>query len=1032
MDPMAKKFERYRRHGDLRALGEVFDALAPRLLPVAMHLCGNPADAEDALQEAFVLAMRRAETFDPKRRLGPWLVGFLTNTARSAARRERRRMTEGLPELASGDEGPMAAAEREELVAALRTRVDELPSEQRQVLMLQLQHGLAPAEIAEVLEVPAGTVRMRLHRGLAALRRLLPAGFAAWLFGALPSRGLAAVRQAVLQVGKEQAVAAGTAVAAVGSVLAMKKLIFGGFAMLLFGLLWLWPTPLSDSPSPAKGNADASVNLQAQLAASTERTADAAGAPAESERSVAVALVGSLRVRVHANVPDEDGGARITLPVGGALVQVWPGEQGLMPFHGVIHNPSTDAAGEVTLRDLSPGTWQVLLAADLDATSVPVTIEPDSEALVELEQPAVRCARGTVVDADGRPVPGAELWVYRGSAMGRYGLPDRAELSSRLAGLCDAEGRFAVPVMWWERSIGASHHALGQSSGRYVGSRDGFDRRELRLVLGRESASVSGTVRDPSGQPCANALVTLRPPRQDDRRTADGTLLTARAERTTRTDAEGRFALSGLVPGKQQVWAHHPPHTPAKCDLDLAAFAQAEVRLDLTDGMVIVGTVRHGDGTPAAVGVEARPVASRGGGHYNSCPVRADGSYVLDRLPRRSLFVVVHARGQVMAERHFVDPPAGLIQCDFILDGTTTIHGRLMTVEGAALTNWWVVAKDQKGREAGRLTNADGTFRLGVAADATLEVVAFPSNGDPAHPAVARSAVRADGQPIELRVPAEAMPRAAVHGRLVGPDGRGLAKMEVVLSPANGVKWHSDFTTRSAASAADGRFTIEELCAGAFSLGLGRLGAPLELAPAALSHGQQLDLGDLLVQPDAVLQVEVTRPDGSPWSGALPTVALRKLSGQYADVDGSFAEGLLRMQVAAGTYRVVVESTDLIAAPQLVELQPGQVRSLRLPVAIGRSRRFVFNADGKNKPQHRDLLHVTVQVAGGEVLLQRDLADLSPDLRGFRYWSMDHSFPVGRYEVEAATDNGLHYRAAFEVRDNLDDPTRIEVPLVGQ
>ena len=61
-------------------------------------------------------------------------------------------------------------------------------------LLLQLQHGLQPAEIADVLGIAPGTVRMRIHRGLAALRKALPAGLAFGALALFPERGLAAVR----------------------------------------------------------------------------------------------------------------------------------------------------------------------------------------------------------------------------------------------------------------------------------------------------------------------------------------------------------------------------------------------------------------------------------------------------------------------------------------------------------------------------------------------------------------------------------------------------------------------------------------------------------------------------------------------------------------------------------------------------------------------------------------------------------------------------------------------------------------------
>lgn len=46
----------------------------------------------------------------------------------------------------------------------------------------------------------------------------------------------------------------------------------------------------------------------------------------------------------------------------------------------------------------------------------------------------------------------------------------------------------------------------------------------------------------------------------------------------------------------------------------------------------------------------------------------------------------------------------------------------------------------------------------------------------------------------------------------------------------------------------------------------------------------------------------------------------------------------------------------------------------------------------------------------------------------YRYWQLDHTFPFGRYEVEAHTDDGVRYAGTFAVRENLDDPTRVDVP----
>ena len=79
-------FARFRRTGDPEALARVFDAVAPKLLAVARHLVTDAAEAEDVVQATFVAAIERAHSFDPKRRLLPWLIGILGREAKKPVR----------------------------------------------------------------------------------------------------------------------------------------------------------------------------------------------------------------------------------------------------------------------------------------------------------------------------------------------------------------------------------------------------------------------------------------------------------------------------------------------------------------------------------------------------------------------------------------------------------------------------------------------------------------------------------------------------------------------------------------------------------------------------------------------------------------------------------------------------------------------------------------------------------------------------------------------------------------------------------
>src|SRR5688572_11204530 len=163
-------FERFRRTGDTRALAEVFDRTATELWRVASHLAHDQDLAADAVQETFLRAIQDAASWDRTRPVVPWLLGILTNQVRGLRRtRARTPDPERLSQQRTTD--PVEAAAAGELDTRLRSAIAGVPAPYREVVERHLLLGKGASEIAAELGVRQGTARMRLHRGLAWLRR---------------------------------------------------------------------------------------------------------------------------------------------------------------------------------------------------------------------------------------------------------------------------------------------------------------------------------------------------------------------------------------------------------------------------------------------------------------------------------------------------------------------------------------------------------------------------------------------------------------------------------------------------------------------------------------------------------------------------------------------------------------------------------------------------------------------------------------------------------------------------------------------
>lgn len=141
---------------------------------VAYSVTRRHEDAEDAAQEAFMVALQRLEECRNPDRFSGWLMTIVRNRSRNLIRRESLRETSAVPETASSDTPlPDRVTERGELGERLNEALDELTPVQREVVLLHDLEGWKHREIAEQLGLPSGTVRSHLHFARKALRQSL-------------------------------------------------------------------------------------------------------------------------------------------------------------------------------------------------------------------------------------------------------------------------------------------------------------------------------------------------------------------------------------------------------------------------------------------------------------------------------------------------------------------------------------------------------------------------------------------------------------------------------------------------------------------------------------------------------------------------------------------------------------------------------------------------------------------------------------------------------------------------------------------
>jgi len=173
------------REGETAAMRVLIDRYRDDLLRFLIRFMGDRQAAEDVFQETFLQIHLSAGTFDVSRSFKPWLFTIAANKGRDLHRKNNKRSALELSASVGGEEGgatfvdlmevettrPLDAMQTREREERVQKAVRELPEHYREILLLAYFQKMTYAQLAEVLDIPLGTVKSRLHSAVASFAK---------------------------------------------------------------------------------------------------------------------------------------------------------------------------------------------------------------------------------------------------------------------------------------------------------------------------------------------------------------------------------------------------------------------------------------------------------------------------------------------------------------------------------------------------------------------------------------------------------------------------------------------------------------------------------------------------------------------------------------------------------------------------------------------------------------------------------------------------------------------------------------------
>lgn len=175
-DQNAQEILRRCHDGDVDALGALYQLFGDRVYRLCYHVLGSPPDAEDAAQEVFLRIFQKAGTFAGRSQVSTWIHRLTVNYCLNQLKSRKRRATTSLDALPQVEphtkvDGSIPM-ERGETVHQVREVLARMPEDARAIFLLREVEDLSYREIAEVLDLPQGTVMSRLARARDKFRQI--------------------------------------------------------------------------------------------------------------------------------------------------------------------------------------------------------------------------------------------------------------------------------------------------------------------------------------------------------------------------------------------------------------------------------------------------------------------------------------------------------------------------------------------------------------------------------------------------------------------------------------------------------------------------------------------------------------------------------------------------------------------------------------------------------------------------------------------------------------------------------------------